>query len=390
MKRKEADILYCGVDEEKIKNANPVLNEEVLGYHHSYMTERHKIYKRKEIEKLPQDEWTEDEVFKNYRFTNVRRELDRESVWMIENISHNDQFTLEEKILWSMLFRTYNKSSTFIKLGFPYSIDILKFDDKVKETIRTVIEHEIEVDPKYVWFTPAFNTGGLKATWAMPETKGMYECTSSNIEVEVETDNGIEKMTWREAKDLQKQFPDYNIKGVEKSMPMRMIHLIDYVRKTDIVERIITAETQEKCYDIIREIDGFSNFLGYQIFVDFTYIPEYKFSENEFTISGPGCDRGLDLMFDDKDGLDSSEALFWIRDNIEAEWKKRDLEFNAEELFDHLEPEDRCINVMMLENSYCELSKYTKARRGTGRPRNRYTPTEEPVCDNECSVDEWL
>jgi len=392
MKTKEADILYCGVDKEKIKNANPILNEEVLGYHHSYMTERHNIYKRKEIEKLPQDEWTEDEVFKNYRFTNVRRELDRESVWLIAHISENPNFTLEEKILWTMLFRTYNKSSTFIKLGFPFDIDILKFDDSDKENLRKIIEDEIERDPKYVWFTPAFNTGGLKATWAMPETKGMYECTSSNIEVEVETDDGIEKMTWREAKDLQKENPNYNIKGVEKSMPMRMIHLIDYVRKTDIVERIINAETQEKAYDIIREIDGFSNFLGYQIFVDFTYIKEYKFSENEFTISGPGCDRGLDLMFTDKDGMDSSEALFWIRDNIEAEWKKRDLEFDAEVLFDHLEPEDRCINVMMLENSYCEISKFVKAKRGTGRPRNRYHPTIESdvITPNECSIDEWL
>jgi hypothetical protein len=276
-------------------------------------------------------------------------------------------------------------------LGFPYSLDILNFTDEDKEKIRAVIEKESLLDPKYIWFTPAFNTGGLKATWAMPDTKGMYECTSSNIEVEVEVGDGIEKMTWREAKDLLKDHPDFSIIGVEKSMPMRMVHLIDYVRKSDIVERIIDAETQEKCYDIIREVDGFSNFLGYQIFVDFTYIPEYKFSENEFTISGPGCDRGLDLMFEDKDGLNSSEALFWIRDNIEKEWEKRGLEYDPEKLFDHLEPHDRCINVMMLENSMCELQKQTKARRGTGRPRNRYKPTEETeVTPNECSLEEWL
>ena len=388
---KEADVAYCGVNEEKIKNAKPILNEEVLGYHHSYMTERHEIYKRKEIEKLPQDEWTENEVFKNYRFTNVRRELDRESVWLIDNISKNDKYSLKEKILWTMLFRTYNKSSTFIKLGLPDSLDILTFDNSDKERLREVILKETEADPKYVWFTPAFNTGGLKATWAMPETKGMYECTSSNIEVEVETDVGVSKMTWREAKDLQKIHPEFNIIGVEKNMPMRMIHLIDFVKKSDIVDRIIEAEDQEDCYDIIREIDGFSNFLGYQIFVDFTYIPEYKFSENEFTISGPGCDRGLDLMFDDKDGMNSEEALFWVRDNIEAEWDKRGLHVDFEGLFDHLEPHDRILNIMMLENSYCELSKYTKARRGTGRPRNRYTPTEEPeTCENGCSLNEWM
>jgi len=390
MKTKAADVLYCGVDEEKIKNANPTLSEEVLGYHHSYMTERHKIYKRKEIEKLPQDEWTQDEVFKNYRFTNVRRELDRESVWLINTISTNDKYSLKEKILWSMLFRTYNKSTTFIKLGLPNSIDILTFDDEDKDRLRRVIAEESEADPKYVWFTPAFNTGGLKATWAMPETKGMYECTSSNIEVEIETDSGIEKMTWREAKDLQKLNPDFNIIGVEKSMPMRMIHLIDFVRNSDIVDRIIDSKDQQECYDIIREIDGFSNFLGYQIFVDLTYIPEFKFSENEFTISGPGCDRGLDLLFEDKDGMTSDEALFWVRDNIEKEWDKRGLHVDFNELFDHLETYDRQLNVMMLENSFCEISKYTKARRGTGRPRNKYTPTEPQVCDNGCTLDEWV
>lgn len=38
-----------------------------------------------------------------------------------------------------------------------------------------------------------------------------------------------------------------------------------------------------------------------------------------------------------------------------------------------------------LTNCMCELSKYTKARRGTGRPRNKYKPFEEPS-----ALDEFL
>jgi len=180
MKTKEADIPYCGVDESKIKNANPKLNEEVLRFHHLYITERHNIYKRKEIAKIPQELWTEDEVFKNYRFTNIRRELDRESKWLIENISTNKELTLEQKVLNSILFRTYNKSSTS-KIFGNYITDFENIDiDKIREKFKTYAKE----NPKYIFFTPAFNTGGIKAIWAFPK-KLAYECTNSDMLVTV-------------------------------------------------------------------------------------------------------------------------------------------------------------------------------------------------------------
>jgi hypothetical protein len=92
LKTKKDDLKFCGVDSEKIKSAKPTLNEEVLKYHHLYITERTEIYKKKEILKLPQP-WTEDEVFLKYRFTNVRRELDRESKWLIQNVYYSELST---------------------------------------------------------------------------------------------------------------------------------------------------------------------------------------------------------------------------------------------------------------------------------------------------------
>ncbi len=387
MKTKEADIRYCGVDIEKIKNAKPILNEEVLRYHNLFMSERHNIHKRKEIEKLPQQEWTDDEVFKNYRFTNVRRELDRESKWLIKNISTNPNLTLEVKILNSIFFRTYNKSSTSELFG-GYIED---FDNLDIDAFREIFIEYAKENPKYAFFTPAFNTGGLKASWAFPKTLE-YECTNSGMVVEVRKEGHIdtEEMTWKEAKGYIKENEGYEIVGVEKNMPTRMIHMIQWVKNTDISTRVQGANTQEEVFNILREIPGLAGFLAYQVFVDLTYIPEFKFSENEFVVSGPGCDRGIDLLMEDRDGMTHEEALFWVRDNIETEWEKRGLHIDYSELFDHLPEEDRKLNVMMCENSFCELQKIVSVKQKTGRPRNRYKRNPNDSDTEIKQTDEWL
>lgn len=377
MKTKPSDILYCAVSEEKIKAAKPTLNEDVVKYHHLYMTERHEIYKRKDIEKLPQP-WTEDEVFLNYRFTNVRRELDRESKWLIKNISENETLCLKEKILWSILFRTYNKSSTFEILQFPHALHIESIDDDNIDEIRNVIEAYTLKNPKYVWFTPAFNTGGLKYANAFPKriAEKAYLNQPSLKATLIHPDGKKEEMTYKEARDICEKDASYTIDGWEQNIPLRMIWLIKNVADSNIVLDIINAKSQKEVFDLLASIHGIARFLAYQIFVDLTYIPEFRFSENEFTISGPGCSLGISMLFNDKDGMTDEEAIFWVRDNIQSVWKNMGLEYNPEKLFDHLPEHDRCINVMMLENSFCELSKLVKAKTNTGRPRNKYTPTE--------------
>lgn len=383
MQTKPADELYCNVSEENIIKAQPKFDEEVLVFHHNYIFERHKIYKRKEIERLPQDQWTDDEVFKRYRFTNVRRELDRESKWLIKHVCENDDLTLEQKVMNCVLFRTFNKSGTMEIFGMP----LTDFDDI--EVHRKKFERYAELHPKYVFFTPAFNTGGLKAANAFPNEDDMYECTSSGKEVAVTNGKETKRMNLRKAKDLVAEDGSWSIVGLEPNMPMRMLHLIRNANNKKLGERVLEAETQLEVFDILQEVKGFSRFLAYQVFVDLTYIPEFKFSENEFTVSGPGCDRGLDFLILDRDGMNHEEALFWLRNNLVGVWEDRGLDTDLDALFDHLPDYDRCLNVMMLENSFCELSKYTKARRDEGRPRVTYKPTEPETIVNECSIDEW-
>jgi hypothetical protein len=100
MKNKPKDKKYCGVDVEKITNppGKIVFDEEVLRFYHLYLSERQKIYNKKELERLSPP-WTSDPILSSFRFTNTRRELDKETVWLIENIVKNEKFSLEEKIL---------------------------------------------------------------------------------------------------------------------------------------------------------------------------------------------------------------------------------------------------------------------------------------------------
>ena len=74
-------------------------------------------------------------------------------------------------------------------------------------------------------------------------------------------------------------------------------------------------------------------------------------------------------------------SLLWqalVRDNFDMLVKKArakgvtKLKWEPHLLFADLPKEDRHLNVMSLENCFCELSKYIRAVEGTGRPRNKY------------------
>lgn len=161
----------------------------------------------------------------------------------------------------------------------------------------------------------------------------------------------------------------------ESCIPMRPFWLIDWTIKNKIIDEILEAKDQKEVFNILQKIPAIAGFLAYQIFVDFTYIPEYPFSENEFTVSGPGCSRGLDILFSDKDGLTDEELIFWIRDNQSS------LFSIDRELFSDLPDYDKTLTVMDIENCLCEHSKHTKLVMGTGRPKIKYSGKEEKAPD---------
>lgn len=326
MRNKEADVPFCGVSEERIKNAKPVLSKKALLYLYEFITQRYQIHLKKDVLKETPP-WTTDQVLRDFRFTNIRREHDKESKWVIEHITSNPELSYEDKLLNVILFRLYNKHETAELISMPFKFS--ETPDWNPEWYRGLFEAALVEDPERVFFTGAFYTIGMK--------------------------NTLKKVT------------------KEDYAPIRILKFIKILIDTGLVDTIKACLNQEEVYKELISYDGIGGFLGYQFYVDMTYIKEFPFSENEFTVAGPGCVRGLNYLFKNRDGMSYEECLFWLRDNLDrlfAKVLKKD--WNPKELFWDLSEEDRCFNVMSLENCFCELSKYIRAKEGTGRPRKRY------------------
>lgn len=336
MRTKPRDKLYCDVNQQKIWKVKPSLNYNNIRYFYDFVTERYKIHVRKDFlkQKAP---WTNDGVLQQYKFCNVRREHDRQSQYLIKNISTNPCLSLEDKIVNSFYFRAWNNWDTMKDLGGPWAAKDL-YSSQMKQQIRPIYQKLAAEDPDRKWWSSAYNQGGTKQAWRYP---------NSNEKINKEYD-----------------------------IPLRVFHIGPWLKEHNTVKKLLNANDQKAAFEAIKEIQGFADFLAYQVFVDLTYIKEFPFSENEFVIAGPGCKKGLDYLFDDYDGMSPEEALFWLRDNVNYIFSNimapNGQYWDPKEIFIDLHIYDRCLNIMSLENCMCELSKYIRTIEGTGRPRVKY------------------
>lgn len=323
MKNKRADTLYCGVRKSKIEEAIPTLNEESLNLFMGYIKERYKIHIRKDIQ-LKKPPYTKNKILKKYIFTNVRREHDKETKWLLQNITENEFLTYRQKTLNSILFRMFNKHETMEIMDGPFKFGSLWSYTAARNKLLSYSKEH----PDYVFFTGAFITAGLKNA-------------------------------------AKSRYPK------ESFMPGCILRYISDINRSELVPDLLACKNQKQVFNRLRAEEGIGDFLAYQIFVDLTYIKEFPFSENEFTIAGPGCKNGLNFLFEDRDGMSYEECLFWLRDNWYS-FSDNKVFFDPEKEMIDLKHYDRKMNVMSLENCFCEFSKYYRAVKHIGRPNRTY------------------
>lgn len=361
MKDKQSDIQYCGVREDKIKSAEPILSPFHRKLSYEWMSERYKIHVRKDVQRLPSP-WTENEILRQVKFCNVRREHDRQSQHLIRNIVENNNLSLVDKMFNCLLFRMFNMWDPIQHvLEGPVSIN-----DFRNINLDRTRERFADFDKKGgVTFTNAFNTGGLKQCLAFPELAVTGKPASPSkmmVKVYRRGIGVVDVLPYKVAKQMVEDYPgEYSIEGWEPHMGMRVVRFLKsfVTHNPHFFHSLLGFNSPLSVYEELRDkVEGLGPFLAYQVWVDFTYNPDYPFSENHFTIAGPGCRAGIDLLFLDKDGMTHEECIFWLRDNQDDVYRQygyeRDAFWSAEE------PHDRCMNVMQLENMFCELSKYTR------------------------------
>lgn len=322
MRDRKNDLQNCACFEQ----SKPIFYKDKLEVLYEYIVQRYTIFKRRELG-VNYENWYDgvQPLFREYKFTNIFREDDRVSRWLINNISNNTEFSLEERFWRTFLFRLYNRIDTAEELEILDKNLWNRSDDRNLELLSK-INHDL--------YTRAFKTLGLKLQL------GKY---SENINV--------------------KLGPLYFIKSLRNQYytshePWRFWHPLD-------------VETGNFSYDLnadflfrwFLQFKGIGNFFAYQLFVDITYINECPVSENKFVIAGPGCKRGLDELVEDWKNYSYEDMLFYLTDNLEDIFRNEiDPNFSCKELFSDRKDYDQCFNVMSMENIFCEFKKYLYVR----------------------------
>ena len=296
---------YTGVREDVIQNALPEMIEGRLELFTHYINEREAVRKAKESgQPFP---WTDDPIIRDYRFTNVRRTDDTVSKWYIKNIAQNPVLSLYDKILNAILFRCWNKPQTSEIFMQP----IQDWSENTLDALGDWGAKQLDTMPDYKQYGSAYFQSGLKGAWKK-----------------------------------------------EGHSALRMFDLMKSVVEDCVPEKIFGNNKPMFVFDTIIAINGIGSFLAYQVWVDLTYIPEFDLNEDDFTVAGPGCRLGIDMLVEDRDGMTHEEVIFHIRDNQHA----LDLDIDFQ------------LTVMDIENIFCEFSKYTKRYLGQSNRMRNYKP----------------
>lgn len=303
-----------------------------------WIAERQEIFHKRYILKQPQP-WTEDEIFKTFKFTNTYRELDRGTVYYIENIlptpwtidgnEVRNRAMFADLVYRTLIYRHFNNIPTWEAIkGIHYHIN----DDGTTEPDWPKIEDALWQLPRA--YTNAHVVTGFQ--WA-----GSYS--------KIENSMWLLKYWWENKEKI----------GLDL-----------WIRKDDMGES----------WDyLVKEVPGFGGFTAYEVVVDLSYSNLTYYDEDSWVNPGPGCRRGLNRIWP---GIGNNRttcraAIQHLRENQQGYLSQFGLTLHGKEL-----------TLRNIEHSLCEFSKYAKAYYGEGRPRNKYVPCkpeEELVFEDEHS-----
>ena len=305
------------------------------------MYERMMIWKRRFVEGLPSP-WTKDVILRDYKFTNVYRELDRNSQWQINNILLDSSLTPLNLIWKMMVFRFFNNPETF-KRGIEWRgwrNGIPDWKDYNENDFASFIEE-------------------VRKSGQNPYTNAY--CINSISTPGKSRDYCYTRLV---------------IPTLHKRVPQ----LISEIRNADSPEEIISN---------LKTIPAVADFIAHEFYQDFTYIPRYtnrvfmNFNQNDYTNVGPGASVGIRLIYPNlKTEQEQKQAIYWLRDDAEQqltkigidkgepmkylEWDKERREYQLVE---------KCnITLHQIEMWLCEFQKYWKMLVGEGKQRSKFIP----------------
>lgn len=303
------------------------------------MYERQMIWKRRFIDGKERP-WTEDKFLRDFKFTNVYRELDRSSQYQIKTIMLDGSLNLTNLVWKLMVYRFFNNPETFS------SIHAQKWKNGI---------------PDY----NQYNEDEFAEFVAAIRRDGKNPFTTAYL---------INSMA------APKQSRDYCYTRVTIPALHAAVPKIIAVAKT--------SKSPEEIISVLLTLSSVAGFIAHEFYQDFTYLPRYagktlmRWTQNDFTNVGPGASVGIRLIFPSLKGQGQKEGIYRLKEmakeQLDAIAKEKGepmpyLAWNAAEQKYYIT--DECnITLHQIEMWLCEFQKYWKMIIGEGKQRSKFSP----------------
>lgn len=284
----------------------------------AFIIERHNVYVRRHKLQKPKP-WTDDAILRHWKFTNVYRELDAGTKYVIEKL-----------------------------------VPIAEISP-----------------PLFVFNVFAYRKYNLPRTHQLLSTYLNSESLSAGFIDEWDTAVAIRELE-KAIKFMAIQSPAFILVSQGRTIPERCKRIEDiWNRRFELTQQLQAAPTLKDAHKVIRTVPGMGAFMAYEIVIDLNYSDKViRFSENDWVNAGPGCVRGLDLIIDwEKTPRFRGVYAEAIRTLMERQTIGR---LEAALTYDkHPEAEMKPFTLRNIEHSLCEFYKYNRILNG-GRSKQTY------------------
>lgn len=123
-------------------------------------------------------------------------------------------------------------------------------------------------------------------------------------------------------------------------------------RPRSLGRALARSRSLKDVYEALIDWPMIGPFMGYQLAIDLNYSAHLDFSEDEFTMPGPGAVRGLRKVFADPAGHTPQQLIMRMVDRQEEEFARRGLEF--------LTLSGRRLHAIDCQGLFCEVDKYSR------------------------------
>jgi hypothetical protein len=266
---------------------------------------------------------TQDPILRRYKFCNSYRASDRVSQFLIKQVIYAGNYSELDQLFRIMLFRLFNHIGTWEYLSAELgTISIDNFDVQLYSQL----------------LNRQLNSG--KSIYG----NAFILCANKAFGFERKHDNHLA--------------------------------LLHFVLTSGSAQRLLAAPSLAMLVSELKTLPLIGNFMAYQIAIDLNYSELFNFSENDFTLAGPGALRGIAKAFVDRGDLTPERIIMQMVETQDTEFARYGINFQT--LF------GRPLQAIDCQGLFCELDKYSRVKfpelaSNRVRIKTSYKSTSKPI-----------